>query len=98
VGPVFRGGAMGEAQQLRSCYLESLRLAAEADVRSIAFPCISTGVYGYPKPEACEIAVGAVSDWLRAQPLPEYVVFCCFGAEDTALYHGRIAAISGMAD
>jgi O-acetyl-ADP-ribose deacetylase len=90
VGPVYAGGKAGEAEQLRSCYRESLRLASEAGVRTIAFPCISTGVYGYPKAEACAVAVEAVSDWLASHPLPESVTFCCFDSADAALYRSRL--------
>jgi O-acetyl-ADP-ribose deacetylase len=90
VGPVYRGGAGGEAALLRSCYLESLRLASEAGARTIAFPCISTGAYGYPKAEACDVAVAAVAEWLVANPLPEVVTFCCFDAEDAGLYRQRL--------
>jgi O-acetyl-ADP-ribose deacetylase (regulator of RNase III) len=86
VGPVYRDGQRGEAELLTSCYRESLRLAAEAGLKSIAFPCISTGVYGYPKNEACDIAVGTVAQWLAESELPELVTFCCFGADDAALY------------
>lgn len=93
VGPVYAGGTRGEPAQLRSCYLESLRLAEEAGVRSIAFPCVSTGVYGYPKDEACTIAVTAVREWLAEHPLPESVIFCCFGPEDAALYRARLGAL-----
>ncbi|MBW3539181.1 MAG: O-acetyl-ADP-ribose deacetylase [Planctomycetes bacterium] len=91
VGPVYAGGGAGEAELLRSCYCESLRLAEEAGARTVAFPCISTGVYGYPKDAACEIAVAAVAEWLAAHALPESVVFCCFGADDAALYRARLA-------
>jgi O-acetyl-ADP-ribose deacetylase (regulator of RNase III) len=90
VGPVYRGGNSGEAEFLRGCYTESLRLASEAGLRSIAFPCISTGSYGYPKDEACAVAVAAVEQWLAAHELPESVVFCCFGAEDAERYHDRL--------
>ena len=86
VGPIYRGGAAGEAPLLRSCYLESLRLAAEAGLATIAFPAISTGVYGYPKREACAVAVAAVTEWLGAHELPRTVTFCCFGADDARLY------------
>jgi O-acetyl-ADP-ribose deacetylase len=91
VGPVYRDGAAGEADLLRSCYLESLRLASEAGARTIAFPCISTGVYGYPKPEACNVAVTAVSDWLDFHARPETVTFCCFDSVDAELYRDRLA-------
>jgi O-acetyl-ADP-ribose deacetylase (regulator of RNase III) len=92
VGPVYRGGGNHEAEALRSCYRESLRLAEAAGLASVAFPCISTGVYGYPKAEACEIAVGEVARWLAAHALPARVVFCCFEAEDARLYAGRLRA------
>lgn len=95
VGPVYRGGSSNESELLRSCYRESLRLAAEADVRTIAFPCISTGVYGYPKPEACEIAVTTVFEWLAANPLPNSVVFCCYGSDDAELYRTRLSQLAG---
>ena len=86
VGPVYRDGQHGEPALLASCYRESLRLASEAGLKSVAFPCISTGVYGYPKDEACAIAVAATTEWLNAHELPEKVRFCCFGADDAALY------------
>jgi O-acetyl-ADP-ribose deacetylase (regulator of RNase III) len=91
VGPVYAGGNRGEADLLRSCYRESLRLAEDAGLRSVAFPCISTGVYGYPREEACEIAVDTVREWLASHALPESVVFCCFGAADADLYRARLA-------
>lgn len=90
VGPVYRGGGSGEADSLRSCYREALRLAAGAGARTVAFPCISTGVYGYPKAEACDVAVAAVAEWLAAHPLPEVVTFCCYGRDDAALYRARL--------
>jgi O-acetyl-ADP-ribose deacetylase len=90
VGPVWHGGESGEPQLLRSCYTQSLRLAAEAGLVSVAFPGISTGIYGYPQEEACEVAVSAVSDWLTAHDLPRSVIFCCFGARAAALYRARL--------
>ena len=86
VRPIYRGGSAGEAQLLRSCYLESLRLAAEAGLARIAFPAISTGVYGYPKQEACVVAVAAVAEWLGAHELPRTVTFCCFRTDDARFY------------
>ena len=71
---------------LASCYRQSLHLATWHDVRSIAFPAISTGVYGYPLQAASEIAVAAVRDALTEAPAIEKVVFCCFGAEVARLY------------
>jgi len=86
VGPIWRGGAHGEPALLSSCYRESLRLAARHDLRTIAFPAISTGVYGYPVQAASEIAVVTVRDSLIEAPTVEEVVFCCFGAEVAGLY------------
>lgn len=91
VGPVYRDGRHDEPELLASCYRSSLELARDAGVRTIAFPCISTGVYGYPHEAACEVAVGAVVRWLAANDLPEHVVFCCFGAADADLYRRRLA-------
>jgi len=90
VGPVWDGGGYREAKLLASCYRESLRLAAEAGLESIAFPCISTGMYGYPKPDACETAVGEVLLWLREHDLPKVITFCCFESEDARLYRARL--------
>jgi len=90
VGPVWHGGRSGEPELLRSCYTESLRLASEAGLESVAFPAISTGVYGYPKADACDIAVAAVSDWLAAHELPRQVIFCCFEPRDADLYRDRL--------
>ena len=73
-----------EPELLRSCYDNSLHLAAEAGCRSVAFPCISTGVYHYPARAAAEIAVTAAREWCG--PLPEEVIFCCFSAGALALY------------
>ncbi len=91
VGPVYDRQPPAEAERLlRSCYLESLRLAAEAGLETIAFPGISTGVYGYPKADACAAAVSAVAGWLAAHELPRVVTFCCFSAVDAALYRARL--------
>jgi O-acetyl-ADP-ribose deacetylase len=90
VGPVWHGGGRGEAELLRSCYPESLQLAEQAGAETLAFPGISTGVYGYPKAEACEVAVDAVAAWLAGHDLPCVVTFCCFSSSDAALYRARI--------
>ena len=92
VGPIYRGGSH-EAELLRMCYQESLRLAHEAGLKTMAFPCISTGIYGYPKHEACEVAVSAVVAWLESNDLPEMVIFCCFGQVDAELYRKRIGTV-----
>jgi O-acetyl-ADP-ribose deacetylase (regulator of RNase III) len=96
VGPVYRDGHHGEPEALRSCYRESLRLAEKGGLESVAFPCISTGVYGFPKDQACEIAVGEVTAWMADRALPARVIFCCFDAEDARLYASRLSADSGV--
>jgi O-acetyl-ADP-ribose deacetylase len=93
VGPVYETGSEGEARLLRSCYEESLRLAAENQIETVAFPCISTGAFGYPRAEACRIATEAVLGWLRANEYPRQVTFCCFGADDATLYRERLGQL-----
>ncbi|MBZ9733424.1 MULTISPECIES: O-acetyl-ADP-ribose deacetylase [unclassified Mesorhizobium] len=93
VGPVWRGGGQGEAELLASCYRRSLEIALGHDCRTIAFPAISTGIYGYPKDQATEIAVGAVSAFLRQNALPDTVTFCCFDEQTAELYRQAVAAI-----
>jgi len=88
VGPVWQGGDAGEPELLAACYENSLRLAAEHDLQSIAFPAISTGVYGYPKQAACDIAVATVRAWSSA--LPSRIVFVCFDAETLDMYRAKL--------
>jgi O-acetyl-ADP-ribose deacetylase (regulator of RNase III) len=90
VGPVWHGGDSGEPELLASCYRESLRLARDNGVRSIAFPAISCGVFGYPLDRAVMIAVSEVRAFLRSDTPPERVVFCCFGAAAMAAYRQRL--------
>ena len=89
VGPVWRGGGSGEAELLESCYRRSLELAAEHSLESIAFPAISTGIYGYPIGEAAAIAVETVRDFVKEHPLE--VTFCCFSVKDLEIYQAELA-------
>jgi len=84
VGPVWHGGDHGEPQLLADCYKNSLRVALENSVSSIAFPAISTGVYGYPKEEAAQIAVGTIKEFLNEHDMK--VVLVAFGDLDEQLY------------
>jgi O-acetyl-ADP-ribose deacetylase (regulator of RNase III) len=86
VGPVWRGGTHNEPELLRQCYLKSLELAAAHQLRTIAFPNISTGVYGFPKQLAAEIATGAVKSWLKQPGTLEEVIFVVFDHENHMLY------------
>lgn len=86
VGPIWQGGDDGEADLLASCYRQSLQLAHEHALRSIAFPAISCGVYGYPIDLAISIAQAAVHAWQATQALPERTIFCCFGTAMAAAY------------
>jgi O-acetyl-ADP-ribose deacetylase (regulator of RNase III) len=94
VGPIWRGGGAGESRLLGACYTEALRLAARNEVRSIAFPAISTGAYGYPAAEAAKVAVRSVAAWVVASELPERVVFCCFREADAAVYRALLEGLS----
>jgi O-acetyl-ADP-ribose deacetylase len=91
VGPVWHGGSLGEDGLLAACYRNSLDLAAANGIRSIAFPAISTGIFGYPLERATGIAIAAVRDGLAEHASIEQVIFCCFGAEPAALYHRLLA-------
>lgn len=86
VGPIWFGGQQGEPDLLRSCYIRSLELAGRADLTSIAFPAISTGIYGYPLELAAPIAVETVRDNVAGWPSIARVVFCCFREPDAAAY------------
>jgi O-acetyl-ADP-ribose deacetylase (regulator of RNase III) len=86
VGPVWDGGKRGEALALASCYRRSLQIAAAESIRSIAFPCISTGVYGYPKQAAAEIAVATVAAFPAASSRIASIMFVCFSAHDLSIY------------
>ena len=86
VGPVWRGGQQGEAELLQSCYCHSLELALQHGLRSIAFPNISTGVYGFPKDQAAEIAINTVKDFLDEKDAHLEVIFVVFDHENLTLY------------
>jgi O-acetyl-ADP-ribose deacetylase (regulator of RNase III) len=91
VGPVWGGGARGEPGLLASCYRRSLEVAMERRIRSIAFPSISTGVYGYPKDQAAAVAVSTVRRYLPVEG-DLRVTFCCFSPDDLAIYRGLLDA------
>ena len=86
VGPVWRDGTNGEPQLLASCYRSCLQLAVENQIQTIAFPSISTGVYGYPIMQASQIAVREVRNFLVNNPLIKQVSFVCFSSEDLYVY------------
>jgi len=92
VGPVWRGGTHGEPELLASCYRNSLQLAADKGAYSIAFPCISTGVYGYPVELAAQVAVAAVNSSLPELGSIREVIFCCFSASNFAVYQRLVDA------
>jgi O-acetyl-ADP-ribose deacetylase (regulator of RNase III) len=86
VGPIWRGGRSNEEKLLASCYRRSLEIADELEVHTIAFPSISTGVYGYPKEQAAPVAVAAVRAHLAKSGNVQDVVFCCFSRADVLIY------------
>jgi O-acetyl-ADP-ribose deacetylase len=90
VGPIWKGGMGNEATLLKACYENSLRLAMEKNLRSIAFPAISTGAYAYPLKEATEIAIRSVRQFAGASDALDEVVFCCYSAEHFATYKGLL--------
>ena len=93
VGPVWRGGTSGEPQLLASCYRRALELAAAHDIESIAFPSISTGIYGYPIELAADVAVSTVRGSLRDFETVREIVFCCFSSGDLAVYQRIISSV-----
>jgi len=90
VGPVWRGGQRAEAELLVSCYRESLRIAHEQAFSTLAFPCISTGIYGYPAAAAAQIAVTTTREFLRMPTSLENIIFCCFSRNDLQLYENLL--------
>lgn len=90
VGPVWNGGNKGEPELLADCYRNSLQLAVAHAIKSIAFPNISTGIYGFPKPEAAAIAVKEVQQFVESNNSMDEIFFVCFDDENYALYKERL--------
>jgi O-acetyl-ADP-ribose deacetylase (regulator of RNase III) len=94
VGPVWRGGRDGEPDLLAACHRNSLALAVERGLRRVAFPAISTGVYGYPLDAAAEVAVGTVAVVLAGTDAIEQVTFCCFGDAALSAFESACASVA----
>jgi O-acetyl-ADP-ribose deacetylase len=90
VGPIWRGGSRNEIELLQKCYANSLTLAAQHSVKTIAFPSISTGAYGFPIETATKIAVATVREFLKTSQIIEKVVFVCFSKSDYAMYQTEL--------
>ncbi len=95
VGPVYEGGGRGKAQMLASCYRRCLEVAHEKGLTSIAFPCISTEIFGYPAREAASIAIQATTAWLTSGREPSGIICCCFAEPDAAIYRKTLAESLG---
>jgi O-acetyl-ADP-ribose deacetylase (regulator of RNase III) len=95
VGPVWRGGGAGEEALLASCYRRALELASEHGLSSIAFPAISTGIYGFPADRGAEIAVATVAETLPGREHPARVILCCFGEASAAAHRAALTRASG---
>ncbi len=93
VGPVWHGGSAEEDEVLQSAYLNSLKLAAESDIKTIAFPAISTGVYGFPKERAAGIVYRTITDFLEKNSLPEKVILCFYSESDRYIFQRTIKNI-----
>lgn len=93
VGPVWHGGMRGEPALLASCYRRCIQLAAEHDLSTLAFPGISTGVYGYPVEAAARIAVSSTRESIRKYPQVREIIFCCFSARDLAIYRSILQTL-----
>jgi O-acetyl-ADP-ribose deacetylase (regulator of RNase III) len=98
VGPIWRDGDAGEDETLASAYRRSLEVAAEAGLASVAFPSISTGIYGFPKERAARIAQSTIRAWLEAHELPRRVILCAFSDTDGELQAGVAREILGAPD
>ena len=95
VGPVWHGGGRGEDEQLAGCYRNSLQLAGEKALDSVAFPAISTGIYRFPAERAARIAVLEVAVFLQAHDHPARVIFACFSPESVAAHSAALAELGG---
>ncbi len=95
VGPIWKGGQNGEAEILRSCYEKSLSIAAECKLSSIAFPAISTGIYGYPIRKAAEIALHAMQEHLMTDSSVVRILAVCFGKSDYDIYQNVLHSLTG---
>ncbi len=91
VGPVWRGGSHGENHVLAACYRKSLQIAAASGLSTIAFPCISTGAYGYPNALAARVAVDTVRDFVRQDKTLAEVIFACYSTSDLDIYLALLA-------
>lgn len=91
VGPIWQGGGQCEAELLADCYRNALHLAADHNLQSIAFPCIGTGIFGFPSRLAAEIAMTTVINCLRLDSLNLKVIFCCFSERDADIYRQLMA-------
>jgi O-acetyl-ADP-ribose deacetylase len=98
VGPVWNGGRQGEPELLASCYRNSLSLALEHNIKTIAFPAISCGIYGYPVDAACEIAIRETADLLAREETIERVIFACFENEVFQAYSNAMRTVYGEAE
>ena len=94
VGPVWNGGTRGEPGLLAACYRNSLELAREHGLKTMAFPAISCGVYGYPLEKAVTIAARTTNDFLSAHPVMEKIIFACFDEDAFAAYNAELARLS----
>jgi O-acetyl-ADP-ribose deacetylase len=86
VGPVWQGGNQGERELLTNCYYSCMKIASEREFNSLAFPCISTGIYKYPKDIAAKIAIKTCCDFLQENNYPKQIIFCCYDIENYQIY------------
>ena len=91
VGPVWQGGNNGEPELLANCYRKCIQIGVEQKFESLAFPCISTGIYGYPKDKAAEIAVKTCSEELQQNSYKLKIIFCCYGQDNYDIYQRILA-------